>query len=125
MHAINQVLCFTLYYEEHQNNFVDVQLIHSRSESISINCTFLTMAKGTPISCIATTDSVTDTKPCPYQRSMSGTRENDNDLSIIIRLDNFLEETDSSKYCGIKINATADARTVIVNGNFLGKLSNY
>ena len=107
-----------LFSAEYQNNFVRVQVI---SESASINCTFLSVEGGTPISCNAT---ITYGDNCQEQMPIYGTRESNNDVLVAINLRKFLEETVSSKYCGFRVNATANTRMVTVDGNILlGKLA--
>ena len=113
MHAyLHQI--FALHSAEYQNNFVRVQVI---SESASINCTFLNnMMKGTAKLCDAI---VTYGESCQEQIPISGVMRN-NDLVVVISLRNFLEETMSSKYCGFRVNATVNRKTVTVDGNLLG-----
>ena len=100
-------------YTEYRNNFVSLQVL---SESTSINCAFMRV---TNISCNAT---ITYGENCQVQASIVGTRDTNNDLLVVISLRSFLEETRSSKYCGFIINATANTRTVTVDGSLLGKL---
>ena len=93
-----------------------VQLV---SESVSINCAFLNVLKMTPKSCNAT---ITYGLNCEEQMLLYGIRDSENDSLIVISLRSFLEETLPSEYCGFRINATANSRTVTVDGNLLGKL---
>ena len=89
------------------------------SESVSINCTFLNASKETARSCNAT---IMYGDNCQQQMLLNGVGDNDMDSLIVINLRSFLEETISSKFCGFRVNATANARTVTVDGNLLGKV---
>ena len=103
---------------DYRNNFVRVQIT---SEPASINCTFLSVIKGLPPSCDAV---ITYGQNCEEQMMINGMR--DNDLVVVISLTSFLEDTMSSKYCSFRVNATANMRTVTVDGNIiLGELYNY
>ena len=106
-----------LYSAEYLNNFVRVEVI---SESVSINCTFLSVAKGTPTSCSIT---ITYGEKCQDQMLINGLRAIDNEFVVTVGLRSFLEETAPSKYCGFRVNAIANTKTVTVEGNLLGKLS--
>lgn len=111
------ILLQIIHSTEYQNNFVRVQVI---SQSVSINCTFLNELEGTPKSCNAT---ITYGDNCQDQMLINGIKDSENDLLIVISLRRFLEETMSSKYCGFRVNATANTTTVTVEGNLLGKSS--
>ena len=96
------------------------------SESTSINCTFLSAAKQTP-TCMSTSCNTTITygDTCQEQTLLNGMRDSDNHCLVVISLINFVEKTMSSKYCGFRVNATADMRTVTVEGNLLRKLAHH
>ena len=89
------------------------------SDSVSINCTFLSVSKGTATSCNAT---ITYGDNCQERMPLIGVRDSDNDGLIVISLRSFLEEAMSPEICGFRVSATANTRTVTVDGNLLGKL---
>ena len=91
------------------------------SEPASINCTFLNnTVKGAAKSCDAI---ITYGENCQEQMPINGRTDTTNDLVVVISLRNFLEETMSSKYCGFRVNATANTRIVTVDGNLLSELA--
>ena len=108
---------YVLHSEEHRNNFVRIQII---PESFSINCSFLSVDNGAPLSCNAT---ITFGEACQNQRSINGTRDIDNDFLVVIGLKDLVKETVASgKYCEFRVYATANSRTVTIDGT-LGILS--
>ena len=89
------------------------------SESVSINCAFFNVSRGTPRSCNAT---ITYGDNCEEQILINGVRDSANDSLLIIRLRSILQGSMSSKICGFRVYATANnTRTVTVDGNLLGK----
>ena len=95
--------------------------VQAISESVSINCTFLNVSKGTAKSCDAT---ITYGENCEEQMVINGVRDIVNDSLVVISLRSFLEETMSSMICGFRVYAIANTRTVTVDGNLLGKSEN-
>ena len=103
-----------MFSAAYQNNFVRVQVI---PQSVSINCTFLNVPIETEKLCDAT---IMYGENCRDEIIIRGVR--DSAQVVMINVRDTLEETMS--YCGFIVNATANARTVIVeagNANLLGK----
>ena len=96
--------------------------VQAISEPVSITCAFLNVSKETAKLCDAT---ITYGDNCLNQMLINGVRDSDDDSLIVINLRGFLEETMSSKYCAFRVNATADTRTVTVEGNLFGKELNF
>ena len=94
---------------EYRNNFVRVHVI---SQSASINCTFLNVLKEAEKSCNA---KIISGETCQDKTMINGMKDGDN--VVIINVRSVLEDT---IYCSFIVNATANARTVIVEGNLLG-----